>query len=236
LQGGDFIDLRPFANQVFSDIYDILRQEFRPLHLGFPIYGDIAVGRSNTVQMDMFVTGLTGAAGGFPFIMRLQVDVQANQFALRVIVTSQGTTAGNVNRPPGIAVNIDDVLLTTLPLPTGAGFAESLVGFHAYFPENLNNPGGFPRFLLNTALASAGMSTDAQGNFYIATGAVGSSTCGAGGSGALVFIPRALMTLSCTPFQAVLLQSEDIAISPTDHVVYMTVLDGTVLRLPSFIP
>jgi hypothetical protein len=39
----------------------------------------------------------------------LQIDFQANQFALRVITPSQGTTAGNVNRPPGIAVNMDDV-------------------------------------------------------------------------------------------------------------------------------
>jgi len=235
LQGGDFIDLRPFANQVFSDVYDILRQQFRPLLLGFPIYGDIAVGRSNTAQMDLFVTGITGAAGGFPFIMRLQVDFQANQFALRVIATSQGTTAGNVNRPPGIAVNVDDMVLTTLPFPTGAGFAESLVRFDAYFPENPNNLGGFPQFILNTDLASAGMSTDAQGNFYIATGVVGSSICGAGGSGALVFIPRALTTLSCTTFQATLLRSEDVAISPTDNGVYMTVSDGAVLRLPPFV-
>jgi hypothetical protein len=66
LQGSDFIDLRPFANQVFSDIYDILRQQFRPLLLGFPIYGDIVVGQSNTAQMDLFVTGITGAAGTFP--------------------------------------------------------------------------------------------------------------------------------------------------------------------------
>jgi hypothetical protein len=232
LQSGDFIDLRPFANQVFSDVYDILRQEFRPLQLGFPIYGDIAVGRSNTAQMDVFVTGLTSAAGGFPFIMRLQVDFQVSQFAPRVIATSQGTTAGNVNRPPGIAVNIDDVVLTTLPFPTDGGFVESLVGFHAYFPENPNNPGGFPQFLLNTDLASAGMGTDAQGNFYIATGVVGSSACGAGGSGALVYIPRALTMFFCTTFQATLLRSEDIAISPTDRAVYMTVLDGTVLRLP----
>ena len=235
LQGGDFIDLRPFANQAFPDVYDILRQEFRPLHLGFPIYGDIAVGQSNPAQMDLFVTGLTGAAGGFPFIMRLQVDFQAQQFTLRVITTSQGTTAGNVNRPPGIAVNVDNVVLTTLPFPTGGGFAEGLVGFHAYFPENPNHPDGFPRFLFNTDLASAGMSTDGQGNFYIATGVVGASACGAGGSGAFVFIPRDLTTFFCTTFQATLLRSEDIAISPTDNAVYMTLLDGAVLRLPPFV-
>ena len=153
MQGSDFIDLRPFANQVFSDVYDILRQQFRPLLLGFPIYGNIAVGRSNTAQMDLFVTGITDAAGSFPFMMRLQVDFQANQFALRVI----------------------------------------------------------------------------------ATGVVGSSACGAGGSGALVFIPRTLTTFSCTTFQATLLRSEDVAISPPDNGVYMTVSEGAVLRLPPFV-
>ncbi len=232
LQVGDFIDLRLFANQVFPDVYDILRQEFRPFNLGFPIYGDIAVGRSNTVQMDLFVTGLTAQAGGFPFIMRLQVDFQANQFTLRVMATSQGTTAGNVNRPPGIAVNLDDVVLTTLPFPTGGGFVNGLAGFNAYFPENQT---GLPQFLSNSDFSSAGMSTDGQGNFYIATGVVGTSLCGASGSGALVFIPRSLDTFFCTTFQATLVRSEDVAIDPTNHLVYATFLEGVVLRLSPFI-
>ncbi len=81
LQVVDFFDLRLFANLVFPNVYDILRRAFRPLPLGFPRYGDIAVGRSNTVQLELFVTGITGAAGGFPFIMRLRVNIQTNMFA-----------------------------------------------------------------------------------------------------------------------------------------------------------
>ncbi len=238
LQGGDFIDLRSFANRVFPNVYDILRREFRSLPLGSPLYGDIAVGRSNTAQLDLFVTGLTGAAGGFPFIMRIQANFQTNMFALRVMVTSQGTTAGSVNRSPGLAVNVDDVVLTTLPFPTGVGFANGLVRFQADFTENLNNPAGFPQFIWQNVLpdfTSVGMSTDEAGNFYIATGVVGISACGAGGSGALVFIPRTLGSFTCIPSQAVLARSEDTAVSPTNNVVYMTLLGGLVLRFPPFV-
>ncbi len=137
------------------------------------------------------------------------------------MVTSQGTTAGNVNRPPGIAVNVDEVVLTTLPFAAGAGFVDGLVRFQADFTENLTEPAGFPQFTLQNDLpdfASVGMSTDEAGNFYVATGVIGTSACGAGGSGALVFIPRTLDDFTCTPSQVTFARSEDTAVSPTNNV------------------
>lgn len=221
-----------------------MRNENHPLNLGIPKYGDITARWAGETQLDLFLTATTGASGGFPFVMRVRIDLQGGSVTPQVIVTSQGTTAGAVNLPPGITVNAAGLVLTTLPFPIpvdGGGFADSLVTFGADFPENAN---GTPQFILrdpNTQtgiidLASSGMTVDESGNFYIATGVVGSSICGPNGSGALVFINRELSELDCVPVGG-LIRSADVAVSPIDNVIYMTIADanGSVLRFDAVV-
>lgn len=237
-------DLRSQANQIYPNVYDIQRQGSHPLNLGFPQYGDIAARWVNNQQLDLFLTATTGPAGGFPFVMRIRIDFANNVNSVDVILTSQGTTAGNVNLAPGIAVNNDGTVLTSMPFPSGLGFADSLVAFGADFPQDPNAT--TPQFILqdpNTQsgivdLASSGMTVDEGGNFYIATGVVGSSICGPNASGALVFIDRQLTQPSCFPVGGAILRSMDVAVSPVDNSVYMTISDfnGAVLRFDPIVP
>ena len=82
------------------------------------------------------------------------------------------------------------------------------------------------------SLFKLGMTADAAGNFYVASGVVGSSLCGTGGSSALVLIspvptrpnPR------CLVLPAVLAFSSDVAVSSVGNIPYLTV-GNQVLRL-----
>ena len=93
-----------------------------------------------------------------------------------------------------------------------------------------------PTVLLNaTNLTSQGMTADGAGNFYIATGVVGTSACGVASSGAVVFIPRALNRITCLnvgPGATGLVRSTDVAIDPHDKSILVTFFDGVVVRFP----
>ena len=131
---------------------------------------------------------------------------------------------------------VHEVAVAVDPL---GGFSESLVRFTADFPENLARPA--PQFILTDPqtqsgiadFASFGMTTDAAGNFYVATGVVGSSACGFQGSGPLVFLDRTLTQLFCVGLGAPIVPSTDVAVSPVDNLTYMTILGnpGLVVRL-----
>lgn len=151
----------------------------------------------------------------------------------RVLATSTGTTAGNVNQPRGIAVNAAGWVLTGFPFQVGSfGFADSIVAFRTSFPET-RTAAVAPRFVLRTNrtrsglhdLASFGMATDTAGNFYVASGVVGSSLCGTGGSSALVVINRVPTRPNprCIVLPAILARSSDVAVSPVGNIPYMTV-------------
>lgn len=228
LQGEVLYDLRPLAGQVAHDVFDVLTQNFRRLVLGVPQYGDIAARWTEGNLLEVLVSATTGAAGGFPLIVRIRFDLQNRVAEPKVVLTSQGTTAGSVNIAPGLAVNAEGAALTTLPFPTDLGFADGLVSFRTDFPENRSQ---LPRFILRD-FASFGMTVDELGNFYIASGVVGSSHCGIAASGALVFIDRQTIQPICLPIALPLGRSADVAVSPIDNSVYMTMseLNGGVLR------
>jgi hypothetical protein len=76
------------------------------------------------------------------------------------------------------------------------------------------------------------MTADPAGNFYVATGAVGTSLCGAGGSGALVIFPPTLETFRCLTLGAVLADSLDVAVGPPGLRAYMTLATGEVVLFP----
>lgn len=248
--GGVLADLRDNIGQVANDVYDVLRQDFRPLNLGLPNYGDITSRWRSNSELEILVAATTGAAGGFHFITRIRYDVESGEQNSKVIVTSQGTTAGTVDLPPGVAVNDQGTVLTTLPFTltttdgTGIGFTDSLVSFNTDFPETMS---GLPQFILqdpNTStglvdFASSGMEVDAFGNFYIATGVTGTSVCAPASSGAVVFIDASLSQLTCTAVgDATLLRTSDVAVSHADNTVYVTIgeYSGSVLRLGPIVP
>jgi hypothetical protein len=233
LQLSPYLDLTPLNSQVAKGVYDVNTRRFRSLVLGAPTWGDIAAFWKTRDLLYLYVTATTGAAGGFPFVLRLDLDFRLNRFQWRVVATSAGTTAGTVNQPRGIAVNAAGWVLTGFPFAIpNAGFGDSLVAFRTSFPET-RTVAVTPTFVLRTTrtrtglhdLASVGMTSDSAGNFYVASGVVGSSLCGFAGSSALVLInpvptrpnPR------CVTLPSILSYSNDVAVSPVGNIPYLTV-------------
>lgn len=86
-------------------------------------------------------------------------------------------------------------------------------------------------------LTSLGMAADARGNFYIATGPVGSSQCGFHASGALVMLPASLNFLTCAPVSdAPVNTSVDVAVTPDQQRVYMTLANLGMVATFSIVP
>jgi hypothetical protein len=238
------IDLSPLDFWVTTAL-DVTLNAPRNFTLGLPTWGDIAAVWARTNVLYCYLSATTGASGGNPFVLRLVFDLNVNTITAKVVATSTGTTAGNFNDPRGIAVNSQGLVLTGFPfaIPNG-GFADSLVAFTTSFPE-VSNAATRPRFILrnpNTVtgisdMASEGMGTDAAGNFYIATGPVGSSICGRNGSGALVLL-TGLPTrpnLRCVNLPAILADSRDVAVGPVTNAPYMTV-QNQVVRFDPLVP
>lgn len=143
------------------------------------------------------LTATTGAAGDFPFVLRLDLDLQNSRVFWRMIARSAAAGVVNLSRPNlprGIAVNNAGWVLTGFPVSISAlGVIDTLFAFRTSFPETATTATA-PQFVLRTNrtrsglwdMASVGMTTDAGGTFYVATGVVGTSLCGSGGSSALV--------------------------------------------------
>lgn len=232
LQLSLLLDLTPLRFQVANNVFDVTTRRFSSLVLGNPNWGDIAAFRTNPQRLFLYLTATTGAAGGFPFVLRLDLDLQNSRAFWRVIARSTGTTAGLVNVPRGIAVNNAGWVLTGFPFNVGTlGFIDSLVAFRTSFPETATTATA-PQFVLRTNrtrsglwdMASVGMTTDAGGNFYVATGVVGSSLCGVGGSSGLVVIAPnpTIPNPRCFNLPAVIASSRDVAVSPVGNIPYMT--------------
>lgn len=245
LQVQQFLDLTPLSFQTQERAFDITTGQFRQFQTGNASWGDVAVFRVSSERLFIYATATTGASGGFPFVVRIDLDTAQNTVAASVVAWSSGTTAGDVNVARGIAVNAQGWVLTGFPflIPNG-GFADTLVAFGVGFPEAAD--AAPPVFILgdnNTQsgiqdAASFGMTSDALGNFYVATGVVGSSLCGTGGSSALLLIPQnptlAVRDGRCFPLPAIIARSTDVAVSPTRLIPYMTV-NNQVWRFPALI-
>ncbi len=244
-QGGVLVDLSRLAFSTYDKVFDVLLRGYRPFGIGNPDYGDFTALRRSDTLMDLFIFATTGASGGFPFVMRVRVDYQQlPAYSADVILTSQGTTAGNVNQPEGIAVNAAGTVLTALPFPVRrqsppddiGGFANGLVAFGADFSNTANCPAdpSCPRWIFTypdgqpVDFDNAGMTTDAAGNFYIASGIVGSSVCGLAAGDALVVFPSNLDASQgkCLPVQFPIGHNSDVAVAPSvssENIVYMTI-------------
>jgi hypothetical protein len=196
-----------------SAVYDVATGTIGPLSGIVPqtsVYGDLAVLWRGEV-LDLFVTGRSVV---FPFVMRIRF-VQGNFSSARVLVSTNAPESV-ANLPRGVAVNAQGIVLTTVPI---ASFGESVYAFLADFPEVGN---GFPVVLLGGVLSS-GMTTDVNGNFYIAGQNV---VCG-GDTNALIVLFAALNDGRCLPSGGGLFGSGyDVAVSPALNVAYTTLGDA----------
>lgn len=205
-----------------SRIYDMTTGRVGPMAglviPQFATYSDISLLRRGNL-LDIFITGKSSA---FPFVMRIRF-VSNNFQSARVVISSRATAAPNDNLPRGVAANPRGAVLTSLPLPpnrVGTGNFDRAVRFSADLPENLQRPvvglGG-------RDLTSRGMTADSLGNFYVATGRIGTSLCGAGGSGALVRVTPDVSRFACRTLGVTLADSKDIALSPNQTLAYMPI-------------
>jgi hypothetical protein len=186
-------------------------------------YGDLALFRRGP-DLDLFIAGISV---GTPYVMRVPLSASGQLGAARVLLSSTLTSAGNVNQPRGLAVDSAGVVLTAMPrIPTKLGSVDGAVSFDAAY-----NPGisGAPplRLFGNQDFTSFGMTSVGPGTFYAATGVVGISACGVGGSGALVRIR--LSQLDCHTFDRVLTDSRDVAVS--GNRAYVTVTSANVVEM-----
>lgn len=214
------LDLRPTPPDA-RRVWDVALGSYRdfsgdivPSHLS---YGDIAVLRRGG-QLDLFITGV---ALNTAFVMRARVLADGTAVPPKALVASWATTAGTVNQPRGVAVGATGTVLTSLPIGGAAGAYDVAVAFAA----DLEQASAAPRILLDKSdLTSFGMATDAAGNFYVATGPVGTSLCGAGGSGALVILPPTLDSFRCGTFDRIIADSRDVAVNPAGDRAYVAVM------------
>lgn len=182
-------------------------------------YGDIAVFSGNGFT-DLYISGLSAS---FPFVMRLRFT-QAGLSSADVLVSSIASAAPNQGQPPGVAVNSQGTVLTTLPVPNSN--ATGNFNVPVFFPTDLDphqGTGSFVPQVIGIDIASIGMTTDTTGNFYIATSAVGTSLGGTAGSGAVVVLSPTLQVLNVLPIaQSATLASNDVAVNPTGDRLYVT--------------
>ncbi|MDJ0520302.1 MAG: PPC domain-containing protein, partial [Trichodesmium sp. MO_231.B1] len=148
-------------------------------------YNDIAV-RQNGEFLDLFITGIDsiplGGDGTRPFVMRLQVGsdftdvIEAQVLMSGWIGHGQSTLIDplvKLSIGPGIAVNTEGTVLTSLPTIEGntAYAYPDLVAFPADFePTDLldGDPSNDPIVLPDgVGIDSLGMTADDAGNFYV---------------------------------------------------------------------
>ena len=235
LQGAEVVDLGALAFQTFPEVLDVSTGTRRFVTFGTPVWGDIALRRVDSARLDVFVTG-TASADGFPFVMRVRVDFQSGGIAAQIMAYSAVTFGAGFSQPRGVAVSPQGLLLTSLPVrPPGAVlFQDAGVVMSAGFPQDSALPPTVVPGLFG--LTSRGMTSDAAGNFYVASG-LASNACGAAGSGALIFISRIFSRIVCFntgPTASGFTRSNDIAIDPRDGTVLVTFGEGAVVRFPVF--
>lgn len=217
-----FLNLRSVpiqTDQVFDTAVGGARDLTGALVPSLASYGDIAIFNSD-VFTDLYISGI-GPGQAFPFILRLRFSETLGNSA-QVILSSSATAAPNEGTPPGIAVNSQGLVLTTLGVNTGStlGNFSAPVAFLVDFnPVNPTNE--TIAVFSNFDLSSRGMTTDAAGNFYVATGSIGSNAAGVNGGGAiLAFSPALQITGIFT--QGVAAASQDVAVSPDGQFLYAT--------------
>jgi hypothetical protein len=210
--GGTLLDIRALPVDI-SAVYDVASGILVPMGNIVPqvsIYGDLAVLWRGEL-LDLFVSGRSVV---HPFVMRIRF-VQGNFTSARVLISTLAPESA-ANQPRGVAVDPRGVVLTTVPI---ASFGEAIYAWAADFPEAVSTP---PSPVLDGVL-SAGMTTDGQGNFYVA----GFNVVCSGDVNALLILFAGLTGGRCLPSAGGLFGSgRDVAVSPTLPTAYTTTGQG----------
>lgn len=220
-----------------SNIYDVAIGRFH--NMGGTVqpsiahFGDIAVYERSS---DLYVF-ITAISARIPFVVRLHFN-RGNYRGAKVVVASSGASMLASGQARGIAVNKYGRVLTTLPYIksiNGQG-VDAGVTFNYNFTSSSR-----PQFILRRAdMASLGMAADNQGNFYVATGSIGTSMAGARGSGAILKLNSSLTKVKnifrLASYSGSMVASEDVAVSPDGRYAYVTVSNYNSvykIRIPS---
>lgn len=209
------------TDQVYDVATGVTRDFTGSIQPSLSSYGDIAI-FSGRDFLDVYISGI-GAGQAFPFVLRLRLSQTLGDSAQVIMSSVASTLEGS---PPGIAVNSQGIVLTTLGVNrTTAGNFSAPVAFSVDFnPQNVNDSNR--PLVLNVDLSSRGMTTDAAGNFYIATGTIGTTLGGANGSGAIISLsPNLVLTGIYT--QGAVASAQDVAVSPDGRVLYATIGTGS---------
>lgn len=222
-QVSPFLDLKTISFQT-NQVYDVATGQTLDfsglIQPSLSSYGDIAVFIGNDFS-DIYVSGI-GAGQAFSFISRIRFSPTLGNSA-QVILSSQATAAPNEQSPPGIAVNNQGTVLTTLGVNrTTLGNFSAPVAFSVGFNPALVTNESQPLVFSGVDLSSRGMTTDTNGNFYVATGTVGTSIGGANGSGAILVLSPGLELLDIYT-QGILASAQDVAVSPDGQFLYATI-------------
>ncbi|MFO1155449.1 MAG: hypothetical protein U1E43_01120 [Rhodospirillales bacterium] len=160
LQLSLLLDLTPLRFQVANNVFDIQTRRFTSFGVGNPTWGDIAVFRVGPQRLFFYLTATTGAAGGFPFVLRLDLDLQNSRVFWRMIARSAAAGVVNLprpNLPRGIAVNSAGWVLTGFPVTISAlGVIDTLFAFRTSFPETATTATA-PQFVLRTNRTRSGL-------------------------------------------------------------------------------
>lgn len=182
------------------------------------VYGDIAV-RIEPTSVDLYISGVSVA---FPYIMRVRFS-QDGSIRSEALAFSSASTAPNENSPPGLAVNPQGVILTTLPTGNTTGTFNVPVFFTSDFSQGTGRI--VPTRLGDRLfLSSRGMTSDAAGNFYVATSSIGVSGGGFSAAGAVVALNSTLSSIRFidTGNESPLGRLEDIATNADGTAIYAT--------------
>ena len=207
-----------------------------------PQYGDISIYYVDQNDFDILVSGQT-AAGGYPFVARLQArqqsltnaDILVASIPLPNIITPPPLDA----QPPGLASDADGTVLTDLPMNVSGGISPFyLAGFNVNFPESGVGSPSFVKDADTSQVYSVGMAASHAegGGFYVATVANGT---GYGAGPAILHVSASLgevdWAIDLTGYGLGNMAPWEVAVGPADDALYI-VMTNQILKVTTPTP